>query len=81
MNQDPDRLKRLADAEDGCPIGVGGINVFTFDELQRKIMEILPQAQLDEDNYGQIVIYTDMKTIVDEQGRHVVVPFVNEEEE
>lgn len=24
MNNDPERLKRLADAEDGCPISVGG---------------------------------------------------------
>ncbi len=25
MNNDPERLKRLADLEDGCPIQVGGL--------------------------------------------------------
>lgn len=33
----------------------------TFDELTRKILDILPGAQFTEDNLGQIIIYTDME--------------------
>ena len=32
----------------------------TFDDLMRAVLAILPSAQLDEDNYGQIIIYTDL---------------------
>ncbi|MCI0557190.1 MAG: hypothetical protein MN733_01755 [Nitrososphaera sp.] len=47
----------------------------TFDELIRKILEILPYATLDEDNYGQIIIYTDMKNILDENGKSKIIQF------
>lgn len=33
----------------------------TFDELMRAILAILPNAQLGEDNDGQIVVYTNKK--------------------
>lgn len=34
----------------------------TFDDLMRKILKIMPDAQLiNEDNDGQIVIYTDLE--------------------
>lgn len=33
----------------------------TFDDLMRKVLAILPDAQLEEDNDGQIVIYTGMR--------------------
>jgi len=32
----------------------------TFDDLMRAVLAILPGAQLEEDNYGQIIIYTDL---------------------
>ena len=32
----------------------------TFDDLMRAVLAILPNAQLEEDNYGQIIIYTDL---------------------
>jgi hypothetical protein len=32
----------------------------TFDDLMRAVLKILPRAQLQEDNYGQIIIYTDL---------------------
>ena len=32
----------------------------TFNELRFAIEELLPGAQLDEDNEGQIVVYTDL---------------------
>ena len=33
----------------------------TFDELETAIWKILPSAQFEEDNYGQIIIYTDLE--------------------
>jgi hypothetical protein len=33
----------------------------TFDDLMRAILNILPNAQLGEDNDGQIVVYTNKK--------------------
>jgi hypothetical protein len=33
----------------------------TTDELYRKILEILPNATIDEDLDGQLVIYTDKR--------------------
>lgn len=32
----------------------------TIDDLLRAILKILPEATIDEDNFGQIVIYTDL---------------------
>ena len=32
----------------------------TFDDLMRGVLAILPNAQLEEDNYGQIIVYTDL---------------------
>lgn len=32
-----------------------------MDELFRKILSILPNASFDEDNDGQIIIYTDKR--------------------
>jgi hypothetical protein len=32
----------------------------TFNELYRAILEVLPAAQLDEDQDGQIIVYTDL---------------------
>lgn len=33
----------------------------SFDSLVRKVLEILPNAVLDQDNEGQIIIYTDLQ--------------------
>ena len=32
----------------------------TCDDLLRAVLAILPNAQIEEDNFGQIVIYTDL---------------------
>ncbi len=32
----------------------------TFDEIYNTILSILPGAQLGEDNYGQLVVYTNL---------------------
>jgi hypothetical protein len=49
----------------------------TFQELMEAVMEILPDAQLDEDLSGQIVIYTGL-TEKDEEGN--LEKFSSEEE-
>lgn len=36
-----------------------------FDELMSKILEIMPNATLDEDNHGQIIVYTDLEETPD----------------
>lgn len=43
----------------------------TISELLAAILPILPNATLDEDNIGQIIIYTDLTT----QGDDTLVPF------
>ena len=37
----------------------------TLDELRQKIESILPGASLEQDNEGQLVIYTGMKLAED----------------
>ena len=49
----------------------------TFDEMLQKVLEIFPNAQADEDNEGQLVIYTDRQ--VNKDGN--VVQFVSLEDE
>ena len=33
----------------------------TYNEMYKKVLEIFPDAQFEEDNDGQLVIYTDTK--------------------
>ena len=47
----------------------------TINELYEKISEILPNAQLDFDNHGQLVIYTDVMVTRD----HKIIPFEMED--
>ena len=35
----------------------------TFDEMYSRVLDILPEATCEEDNYGQIIIYTNMKEV------------------
>ena len=49
----------------------------TFDDLMRAVLKILPNAQLEEDNYGQIIIYTDLA----ETSNGSLVSFDPEEDE
>ena len=54
----------------------------TFNELRLAIEELLPGAQLDEDNEGQIVVYTDLMIDASTRCRDSeVVPFVEEEDQ
>ena len=55
----------------------------TFDELRKAILEVLPAAQVGEDNHGQIIVYTDM--MIDTTGTSLVnavlvVPFVSSDD-
>jgi len=38
----------------------------TFDELYAKVLEIQPFATMGEDNEGQIVIYTGLREVPDQ---------------
>jgi hypothetical protein len=33
----------------------------TYDDLLRAVLAILPDAQIEEDNYGQLIVYTNKK--------------------
>jgi hypothetical protein len=48
----------------------------TFDEMVDKVTIIFPGAQIEEDHYGQIIIYTDMMESTDGLN---VIPFVDKE--
>lgn len=49
----------------------------TTDDLLRALLAILPGATIDEDNEGQIIVYTDKM----EDGEGNLKDFVYEEEE
>jgi hypothetical protein len=52
----------------------------TFDEFYKKILEICPTAVCEDDNQGQMVIYTGMK-LKSTFGKTEVVPFKESEED
>lgn len=35
----------------------------TLAELLRKLLAVCPQGSMEEDNYGQIVFYTDLRSV------------------
>jgi hypothetical protein len=43
----------------------------TFDDMMNAVLAIFPNAQLEEDNYGQIIVYTDLSL----DSKDNVVPF------
>lgn len=47
----------------------------TFNDLMQAILQVLPNATFDEDNYGQLIVYTDM--CEDTDGN--LIPFVETE--
>ena len=51
----------------------------TYQELRRAIEKILPAAMLDEDEDGQIIIYTDL--MIDENFNSEVVPYVTDDDD
>ena len=45
-------------------------------DLMAHISSVMPNATVDEDNYGQLIIYTDLKFQRDQTtGDETVVPF------
>lgn len=51
----------------------------TFGDLQKKILKILPNAQFDDDNNGQLVIYTGKRC--DGGGDSPLIDFDEDEED
>jgi len=51
----------------------------TYQELRQAIEKILPAAMLDEDEDGQIIIYTDL--MIDENFNSEVVPYVMDDDD
>ena len=51
----------------------------TYQELRWAIEKILPAAMLDEDEDGQIIIYTDL--MIDENFNSEVVPYTMDDED
>lgn len=47
-----------------------------FNDLMRKVLEFLPDAELLEDNDGQIVIYTGLRCVQEDMD---LIPFEVEE--
>lgn len=47
-----------------------------YRELCQAIRNVLPAAQIEEDNYGQIIIYTDLM-----ESKGEIVKFEEEEDE
>lgn len=43
----------------------------TFDELLREILKILPNAQVDEDEDGQLIVYTNKVVDADDEVREM----------
>lgn len=50
----------------------------SFTELATAILKILPYATFDEDNYGQLIIYTDLSQ-ESPNDNDPLVPFESEE--
>ena len=48
-----------------------------FDTIYRRVLEIFPGAQMNEDNDGQLIIYTDMKLI----NHNKIVPYEGENDD
>ena len=40
----------------------------TYSDLMRKVLDILPDAEILEDFDGQIVIYTDLQEVQEDMG-------------
>lgn len=49
----------------------------SYDDLYRKILKLLPEAETGEDNGGQLVIYTNKKL---DDDRQTVVNFTEDQD-
>ena len=47
----------------------------TFDDLYRAILKALPEATMEEDNEGQLIVYTDR--MIDPQDGEKLIPFTD----
>ena len=42
-----------------------------YDEMVKKILEIFPNAEIGEDDEGQMIVYTDLKIKENDGGRYL----------
>ena len=52
----------------------------TTDDLYRRILDILPLATMDEDNDGQILIYTGLYQDVNDETGETLIETPNEDD-
>lgn len=53
----------------------------TFNEFMEKMLTAFPNAQVGEDNDGQLIIYTDLQRKTTEGYNDIVVPFEPEDDD
>ena len=53
----------------------GVIMETTFEEFRKKVLKILPEATFSQDDDGQVIIHTNMKHFIDENGEEQVIFF------
>lgn len=51
-------------------------DIKTFDDMMKAVLAIFPNAQLEQDNYGQVIVYTDLSL----DSKDNVVPFEEDED-
>ncbi len=42
--------------------------VLTFEEVREKMLRVFPNASLETDNDGQLIVYTDLKAVKTSEG-------------
>ena len=51
-------------------------DIKTFDDMMEAVLAIFPNAQLEQDNYGQVIVYTDLSLDSNDN----VVPYEEDED-
>jgi hypothetical protein len=51
-------------------------DIKTFDDMMKAVLAIFPNAQLEQDNYGQVIVYTDLSLDSNDN----VVPYEEDED-
>jgi len=51
-------------------------DIKTFEDMMKAVLAIFPNAQLEQDNYGQVIVYTDLSLDSNDN----VVPYENDRE-
>jgi len=51
-------------------------DIKTFEDMMKAVLAIFPNAQLEQDNYGQVIVYTDLSLDSNDN----VVPYEEDED-